>query len=272
MTSETHFVFRVGPVPVKDGEVFAYFVDPGREGARTFLAEADQVGLDQVGRAYAGVALECEPELESAAAVFGMRRGDLTDERKHIIGIVAFDMVFGDLLKGIERAGVVYQFGLAASAFWRAAPWRGIDRALEVDCRGSAPGRFECVVMSGDLKFGLSLYSGPGTAERLITLARAGRLDEAARADSLLVTFDDHPAYAVDAMRRAYELPRLPVPMRMVGGRGVWLTDVDLLRLAGALKAVSILSGEIPIATSQVTVDDLSIEVVARVMARVSEG
>jgi len=72
-------------------------------------------------------------------------------------------------------------------------------------------------------------------------------------------------------MRRAYDVPRLPVPMRMADGRGVRLSDEDLLRLAAALKAASFLNDEVRASTSTVSVGDLSITAVARATALVSK-
>jgi len=272
MMSETHFVFQIGPIPVKDGDVLAFFVEPGNPDARTFMADDARTGLEQIAKVYAGAALECEPELAPVAAEFGIQPGVLTDERKHVIGIIAFEMAFGDLLIGIEHPGIVYQFGVAASAFWRAAPWRHTAvRRIAVEFTGSASGTFEGMLMGGDLRFGLSLYPRAGTIDRLVALTAADRLEEAGRVDSLITTFDDNPAYAVDAMRRAYDVPRLPVPMRMADGRGVRLSDEDLLRLAAALKAASFLNDEVRASTSTVRVGDLSITAVARATALVSK-
>ena len=270
--SEKHFVFQVGPIPVKDGDVLALFVEPGNAEARTFMADDARTGLEQIVKVYGGAALECEPELASVAAEFGIRPGALTDERRHAIGIVAFEMVFGDLLIGIDRAGIVYRFGVAASAFWRAAPWRhSAVRRIAVEFSGSASGTFEGMLMGGDLKFGLSLYPQAGTIDRVVALTAANRVEDAARVDSLIATFDDNPAYAVDAMRRAYDLPRLPVPMRMADGRGVRLAEEDLLRLAAALNAASFLNDDVRASTSTVAVDDLSVTAVARATAMASK-
>jgi hypothetical protein len=273
MTNEVQFVFRIGPIPVKDGTVLAFFVDPGRDDARTFVADDERSGLELVARAYGGARLECEPELALSAAPFGFVPGPITDERKHYIGLAAFDLVFGDLLRGIEHDAITFQFGRAASAFWQAAPWQhaSVRNPIDLAFEGTAPGRFEAMVMGGEVKLGLTLYPQQGTLERLSALAAEGRLDEAARVDSLSTTFEDEPAYAVDAMRRAYELRRLPVPARMAQGSGVRPSDHDLLRLAAALKATSLLNDEARASTTAITIDDLSIRVTARLTTRTQE-
>ena len=238
------FIFRIGPISVSDGEVNAYFVHPGSDDAITFFGDDDRAGFEQIVRKYDAGELECEPDLAATGAAFHVRVGEITPERAHAIGLMAFDMAFPDHLKGIQRDGIIYQFGVSSGNFWRAAPWRyaSTRQPLEVILQGAVDTVLEGLVMDGDVEWGLSLYPDRGAVQRIYELAQAGRVNEAARVNSLIVTLQDGPAFAADAMRRAYGLPRVPLPTKMVDGAGVPLGDLDLLALAATLTAVSFLT------------------------------
>jgi hypothetical protein len=261
-----HFVFRIGPISVPDGESNAYFVHPGKDDAIAFFADNDHAAFEQIVRKYEAAELACEPDLAAAAAEFHLGVSEITPERAHVIGLTAFDLANPGHLKGIQRAGIIFQFGVSCSRFWRASPWRyaSTHQPLEVVLRGAVDTVLEGLVMGGDVEYGLCLYPDRGSVDRINELAHAGRVEEAARLNSLIVTLKDRPAFATDALRRAYGLPRLPVPIKMVDGAGVPLADLDVLTLAAALTAVSHLTDEILTATGRVKVSDLEVEAIVR--------
>jgi hypothetical protein len=265
--TEVHFIFKIGPIPGSDGDINAYFVYPPKDDTPAFFADADGEGLKQVLARYGAASLECEPELAPAAAEFGIRPGELTPLRAFGLGTIAFEMAFGDYVGGIKRQGILYQFGLACAAFWRGSPWRYLSsqQVLDVTLQGARNDSLAGVVMGGDDRYGLALYKDLEDLRRVTELFREGRLEEAGRIDSFCMSLDDQPAFATDAMRRAFGLPRLPIPTRMKDGQGPPLDDLDLLTIATAVSAVSRITAGVSAATSCITVDDLEIEAVVRV-------
>jgi hypothetical protein len=259
------FVFKIGPLPMRDGEGSAFFVHPPEGSKFASLGATDLEGLEQVATLYIPEDLECEPALAAAAAQFGIRPGVITPERAHIIGLRAFDLALPHHYDAVKREGIIYQFGLASSQFWRASPWRYdfAQRPIHVSLSGNRGSTFEAMVLGGELQYGLFLYPQAGSVRRAIELAHEGALEEAARIDSIGVTFQDSPDFAVDAMQRSYDLPRLPVPTRITNGSGVPLEDLDLLSIATALSAVSYMTNTQTIGISRITVGDLEVEATA---------
>src|SRR5262249_54862523 len=79
---------------------------------------------------------------------------------------------------------------------------------------------FEGSIMgNGGQEFGLALYEKAGAIERIATYVDAGRMDMARREDCIAVTLDAKPRFAVDALKDAFGLPRVPYPMRLKRGR-----------------------------------------------------
>ena len=96
--------------------------------------------------------------------------------------------------------------------------------------------------------------------------AEAGQRKRAARLNSPIVTFDDQPQFATDAMRRAYGLPRVPVATKMRAGEGTPLSDLDLLSIGASLKAVSYLTDQVSRSTGKIVADDLEVEAIVEIM------
>lgn len=260
------FVFKIGPIPVTDGQVHALFVHPPEQDAVTFFGDTEPAGLEQVVRRYDAADLECEPELARVAPEFGIRVGEITPERAHIIGLRAFDLALPHHFDGVEHEGIIYQFGVSGGKFWGVSPWqyKYAKQPVSIVLSGAVEIAFEGTVMGGDLEYGLFLYPQAGSVKRAIDLALAGDLEEAGRVDSLGTTFQEEPQFAPDAMRRAYGLARLPVPTKMLNRAGVPLGDLDLLSLAAALSAVSYMNDTNTIGTASVTVAGLTVQATAR--------
>jgi hypothetical protein len=122
------------------------------------------------------------------------------------------------------------------------------------------------ILSTHDDEQAFALYRDLETVRAALDLAELGHIEDAARSTSFVVNFADQPLYAVDAMRRAYGLSRIPIAAKMDDGRESPLSDVDLLAIGAALKAVSILTDETSTSTAMVQVGDLKVEVVARLL------
>jgi hypothetical protein len=267
MVNNPNFIYKIGPIPAQEGFVNTYFVYPGLEGAETFVADQDRDALSEIASTYTGTQLECEPSLSQIAAEFEISEGTMTPERAHMIGLVTLDMILGDQLQAVEREGVIYQMGMAASAFWASEPWkyRFAQHPVIVDFQGSVTAVLEGVVMGASgVEYGLILYPDEGMAASVQQLYQEGRSQEAASLNSLSLSFQAEPEFAISAMERAYGLPRLVVPAKVLNSERVLVSDLDLLALAAALQALSALTDDTESSYSNLRVADLETVAVVR--------
>lgn len=125
---------------------------------------------------------------------------------------------------------------------------------------------FEASVMgNAGVEYGLALYYRRGDVVRLPRLLEAGRRAEATKIDTLVMALGEEPAFTAAALEDAIGLPRVPVPMRIEGGRTRPVTDEELLVLVAAVRAVAKLSPEMREATGEAAFDEM--RTVARVRA-----
>jgi hypothetical protein len=263
------FIFKIGPIPVNDGVVNAFFVHPPHDDAISFFGGTDREGLEQAVARYGAGELECEPDMAHAGSEFGIRAGNVTPERAHMIGLMTFDIALPHHFDAVEQEGIIYQFGLSCSKFWSASPWcfRFQKQPMRISLAGAVENVFEASVLGGDTEYGLFLYPQPGSIMQAVELAQAGELEKAGRLDSLGVTLPNGPGFAVDGMKRAYGLVRFPVVTRMANGAGVPLGDLDLLSLAAAMSAVSYMTDTNTIGIGRVTVGGMEVQATARAAA-----
>lgn len=236
------FVFRVGPLEHGTEQSNAYFVFPGRSGAQTFLDAHDDSALHDIMDAYQGEPLSVEPQLREAAGRVGLPVEDYDPQRAHYLGLVTFDLALPGALTGVENEGLVYQFGVASALYVREEPWksRRPARALEVAYTGTVRGWREARILGNGTSKGLATYY-PEDADRLRARGETGDLRGAMGVDTLGVSFDDGMPFAVSAMRRAYGIAQLPVPIKVRDGRPTAVGDEDLLLLAATLRAIAML-------------------------------
>ena len=89
---------------------------------------------------------------------------------------------------------------------------------------------------AGGMEYGVALYERPGALERI---ARSTDHRTAAREDALAVTLDDEPHFAIKAVRDAYGLKRLPIPIKMVRGRATAIDTQEVAILGGVLRLLA---------------------------------
>jgi hypothetical protein len=129
-----------------------------------------------------------------------------------------------------------------ASEFLRAEPWRhwDDDEVIEIVLGGAVAGALEAAVMGAAGKeYGVALYRRGGAIARVVRGVDRGRMAAAAREDGLLLTLDDEPRFAIAALRDAYGLDRVPIPMKMQGGGARALDCTDVAILGGALRLLA---------------------------------
>lgn len=247
------YAFKLGPIPTLEGSFTAYVgLTPDEMFPPIFTTRAAEAmhALAGIGM---GRPLLCEPALARAGKAFGFQPAPAPDWVVAPRAVLAFGLSLGPSSVALQQ-GPVLEFLHAAAAFVRASPWRFFDNGdlLEVEVAGALEARFEASVMgAGGLEFGLALYEGKGTVARLARESQARR--DVSWLDSIAVTLDDAPASAMKALRDAVDLPGLPVPVRVRGGKPGMASVDDLALLAAALRAVLQLDEVYTTATASLT-------------------
>ncbi|HET6983374.1 MAG TPA: SEC-C metal-binding domain-containing protein [Myxococcaceae bacterium] len=179
--------------------------------------------------------LRVEPALEAVGASFGISAEPLPERALVPRAVLAFAFLSSQEL--FRTGSVVAAFLEACAEFARAAPWTrpGSRQPLEV----LMTRRWRCwkreLVVRGSAgePRGLELR---GRAERERMLRSPG--------DSLLVTFEPGPRWAIEAVRSAYGLSELPTVIRLRPGSNRAPEPLELLQLAAALRSAALLASE----------------------------
>lgn len=180
--------------------------------------------------------LRVEPALEAVGASFGISAEELPERALAPRAVLAF--AFLSSLGLYRTPGAVAAFLEACAEFEKAAPWTrlGPRQPLEVLLtRRWRCWRRELVVRgSAGEPRGLELR---GRTER-------ERLLRSPSGDSLLVTFEPGPRWAIEAVGSAYGLGELPTVIRLRPGSVRAPEPLELLQLAAALRSAALLASE----------------------------
>jgi hypothetical protein len=186
--------------------------------------------------------LRVEPELEGAAAQFGIRAEALPERALAPRAVLAFAFAASHRL--FRRPGTVASLLEACALFETTAPWtrfRASEPFEMLLVRKWRSCEREFVVRgSGDEPRGLELHEKPGFVEAEREARRT--FLRSPKVNSLLLTFESGPSWAVDAVRSAYGLTALPTVVRLKPGSRRAPEPRELLELAAALRCAAILS------------------------------
>ena len=168
----------------------------GKKEFETFFASSDEEALAQIGSSYELAQLECDPQLAVAAGKSGVAVGQITPDRAAILGLLTFEIALPDHFREIKSQDIVYQYGMACSAFWRSAPWRLDDATgpLQITFSGAVAKNVEATVMGRSGKqFGLAIFPEAGSLQAISRLIQDRNVDDVASLDMLGFTFETEP-------------------------------------------------------------------------------
>lgn len=231
------YAFKLGPIHTGDGETTGFFamtedraLEPRFGRAATALREFAQLG--------AGAELRCEASLAKVGKPFGFVAASAPEWAAEPRALLAFGLALGGAAPAPN--GPIVDFLDATAAFIRAAPWRYWDNGHVIDVcvtRDAKSTAYEgCIMGAGGLEFGLALYPEKGSIARLNRI-RSPR--DARKIESIAVTMDDEPAWAVAALEEAFGLDGVPVPIRLAKGRSGPARPDDLATLVIAMRAIA---------------------------------
>lgn len=209
-----------------------------------------------------GDLLRCDAGLADAGRTLGFRAGPPPEELVPLRAALALGISLGQLSEHVKNLWVFVELMQATAEFVGAAPWthRSSDDPIAVTVTGPLAGRFEGSIMGGGGdEFGIALYTEPGTIARIVALVDGGRMRDAAHFDSIVVTIEDAPPLATEAVRAAFGVTAVPVPARVRKGKGAAVREEEALVLAAALRAAAALSPGLREATASVEVDGVCV-------------
>ncbi len=231
------YAFKLGPIHTDDGEMTGVFAMTPERALEPRFGRAP-TALREFAKLAAGDELLCEPALAKVGKPFGFVAADAPEWAAEPRAILAFGLALGNAAP--PPSSPIVDFLDATSAFVHAAPWRYWDNGHVIDVRITRDSKtleYEgCIMGAGGLEFGLALYPEKGSIARL-NRVRSPR--DARNVESIAVTMDDEPAWAIDALEEAFGLDGIPVPIRIAKGRPGPARSDDLATLAIALRAIA---------------------------------
>ncbi len=262
-------VFRLGPVPVGNTEefVFAAIDERGRL-LRPEFCRSDAEGLSRLAGRHTGKRLLCEPSLAEAARPLGFEPAPLPDRALEPRAVLAYGLALAKAA-GRPDPNLILPFFEACHVFWESKPWDLLDSDEPIRVELGINGRrriVEGTVMGGGGEvFGLALYDEPGSIRRVAAAMDRDDVEAAVRVTSTAVTFDEEPDWAIDALRDAFRLERLPVPLRIKKGKPAAADHEQLLILTAVLDAIAAIASSEDLAPVETTAEAGGLTVVARV-------
>lgn len=259
------YAIKLGPLETDEGACHAYLgVRDDGFLARPVIGKRDKEAL----RALAadsdpGEKLFCEKRLARAGGAFGFETAPMPSWVSMPRAAMAIALALGPLMVPGDP-DALHLLCHGATEFLRAAPWRywNDGDAIEVVLGGAMQARFEAALMgAGGMEYGVALYRRAGALGRVARNVDRRRMAAAAREDALAVTLDDEPRFAVAALRDAYGLDLVPVPMKLERGGARAIESCEIAILGGTLRLLAAVTPEHRQASLAINVGDQEITI-----------
>jgi hypothetical protein len=230
------FAFKLGPIPLEQGDVNAYvaFASDTLQNSVVFHTR-DVEGVARLADRLSGSQVYCEPRLGRLGRKHGFVPRAQPGELQLVRATLALAFAWGPAADEVmpEHIGELL---LAAVELWEAAPWERWDNAacLRAALSGALGGERELMVLgNGGEEFGFVLFDEAGGHGEMSALARSERYEAASLIPCLALNYDSWPEFAAEAVEEATGLPRLPAPLRLTR-EGPGLVDAGDVRLLTA--------------------------------------
>lgn len=272
------YAFKLGPVETHEGFFTTYVGMTPDEALPPIFADRPTDALKSLAKRAEGRELRCDPSLARIGKTLGFEPIKAPEWVSIPRAVLAFGLALGN--GGAKLLGApIPEFLDASAAFMKAKPWRHWDNGdvVDVQVSGLRNMQYEASIMGcGGQEYGVALYEEKGAIEKLSRFFDEGRMHDAASLRSIAVTMDDEPAWAIKAIKNAFGLARLPVPIKVAKGAPGPVDAMDLATLATALRAVAQLTPRRMEASAGLEVESRSkakggeLQVTARVRMRES--
>jgi len=260
---------KLGPLPLAEGGAPYAFLGTldGGQVVPPLVTHHDALGLRHLAAQANGEELRCEPALAKAGREFGFKAAPMPESALPLRVSFVLGVGIGKFYADVRKPDLLLDFAQAAAEFWRARPfdhWTD-EQAVVIEISGAMSRTVEASILGhGGREYGLALCFEPGGIQKIVRSVDEGRPENAAAVETLAMTLNDEPAFAVAALDAAYGLPRVPIAMR--SGREVrWVKEPELSALTAAVRAVAKLTPGTRNTTGEAMVEGL--QSVARVRA-----
>ncbi|GHG88699.1 hypothetical protein [Comamonas sp. JC664] len=215
------YAFKLGPIDVGvDGRASVYVaMTSDGEVLPPCFGRRDAEGLEALVRGHPKLKRYCESRLARAGAAQGFASRRIPDSIAHFRAALALQLYWGggtpDALTPPEVAWALID---ATAALVRAEPWATWtnEEVFTVHLGGAVRGTRELSVLGdGGHEFGFALFDRAGSVERMSMSSPPGGNVEPLIPDSLGVTLEDEPAWAVKTVKEVTGLPFVPNVMRV---------------------------------------------------------
>ncbi|WP_164010730.1 hypothetical protein [Pyxidicoccus trucidator] len=243
------YVFKLGPIDTHLDRRAALYVAATSDGAvlPPVLGRRDAEGLEALARGLEGRKRYCEGRLARAGAAFGYASRRMPSALAKLRAVLAVHLYWGpdapsDLAP--ERMDALLS-GFADLI--REAPWElwTNEEVFTVHLEGAVQGTREVSVMGGGgSEFGFALFDRSGSVERMAMSGPPREGLDVLIPDSLGVTLEDEPSWAVKAVQQAFGLPFVPEVMRIQRNTPRLANVEELLEAAAVARALALASAQ----------------------------
>jgi len=231
------YAMKLGTIETGDGSTNAYLgVRDDGQVVSALLEQTDNAALSKMAAAASGEKLYCETSLAPVGQQLGFEPASMFGWALEPRAAFAFMLARGR--DAIADPNALRMLCQSAPAFLRARPWQywTDNEPFEVVLDGARQARYEAVLMgAAGIEVGVAIYTKAGAVRRLARNFAAGRMNLAKLEDSLVVSFDTKPTFAIEALRDCYDLDLMPCPLKMRTGFPAPMEPEELALLASTL-------------------------------------
>lgn len=238
------YVFKLGPIDMgQDGRTSVYVaVAADGELLPPVVERKDAQGLEALARALEGRPRYCEARLARAGAPFGYSARPMPTSVAKLRAVLAVQAFWGPEANALLPPELVDALVTALAELIREEPWERWtnEEVFTAHLDGSVKGARELSVMGGGgQEFGFALFDREGSVERMVLSGPPGGGVDVLVPDSLGVTLEDEPSWAVKAVQQVTGLPFVPVLTRIQRNTARLATAEEMLVASAVARALA---------------------------------
>jgi hypothetical protein len=258
------YVFKLGPIETRMDGYASLYVAATSEGEvlPPVLGRKDVEGLTELSRQLGGRKRYCERRLVRVGAALGFTARPMPAALARLRAGLALQAYWGPEKPEALHLDLMDLLLESAVALIRAGPWDlwTDEEIFPVHLEGSAPGTRELSVLgAGENEYGFVLFDRPGSMERLALTGPFGKKVDLLVPDSLGLTLEDEPPWAVKAVQEVTALPFLPEVIRFQRNMPRPATAEEVLVAAVVARALASARPEAREAQAELRAGDLRV-------------
>ena len=260
------YVFKMGPIDTNlDGRASIYVAATSDgELIPPVVGRKDLEGLTELAHQLEGRKRYCESRLARAGASLGFTSRRMPSALAKLRAVLAVQSYWGPEAPADLAPELLDLLLESAAELIRAEPWERWtnEEVFPVHLEGSMRGTRELSVLGGgESEFGFALFDRPGSVERLALSGPFGEKVDVLVPDSLGLTLEDEPSWAVKSVQQVTGLPFVPEVIRVERNTPRAATEEEVLVAAAVTRALASARPEEREARAELRVGDLHVRV-----------